>query len=760
MKQKYIFFIVYFLTSLSFVKAQQQFNYFDNEIDKIQKLQNEFDYDQAFSLGSSLLDKALKKGNKRSIANIFMLIGNSYELNGNRVKAINKYNEAFSYARVANAKDLCAELLNRIGEISLLRAGDPIGNAISKFKQSHKFAKEINDSVKIINPLLNLATAYIKDKKYAKAYNSLKSAGRYVNYQKMPVQKANLDIIYGNYYFQVKTYSRAIKHLNGAIKNLRNCIQIATSQSKLTRKITSLYLTLANAHEIKSQILYNQGKFKDAFDSFERYNFCLISSKNLSELMALQYATIKYEVEEYNKTLEKNRIQFEQQENDLVRWKITIILGSILTFLSLAFMWNAFNNSEHRKKLNSILVTKNSQLRVAKNQAEELSGLKSNFISTVSHELRTPLYGVIGLTNLLMENPTEEKRKSYLQSLKFSGDYLLALINDVLQLSKIETEEITLEKSSVNLHMMIEGITSSLTIKQKTNNNKIHVNIDSKINTCILCDPVRLSQILINLMGNALKFTKNGNVYISILDTSEKHTGINSNECMLRFSIKDDGIGIPKEKQNTIFESFTQVKNDHQEYQGSGLGLSIVDKLIQLHNSSIKLISEKGEGSEFFFEIKYEKDLSEKVESIIEDDANKVEDISDKIKLKVLIVDDNKINQIVTQNILKKKGYICQTGNNGLEAIDKVKEHPFDIILMDINMPEMDGLEATENIRKFNTEIPIIALTAVEEGEVRQEALKSGMNDLIVKPYDTQMFFNTLINNISKENLEQLFKEA
>ena len=214
----------------------------------------------------------------------------------------------------------------------------------------------------------------------------------------------------------------------------------------------------------------------------------------------------------------------------------------------------------------------------------------------------------------------------------------------------------------------------------------------------------------------------------------------------LRFIIKDDGIGIPKSKQETIFDNFAQVKNQNQEYEGTGLGLAIVKKLIHLHNSEIHIKSEENVGSEFSFDLSYEKAIKEKDISSKSGDNISIGTTN----FNILIVDDNKINQIVTQNILKKKGYTCDLASNGMDAIDMLKNENFDLVLMDINMPEMNGLDATTVVRTFNTHIPIIALTAVEEGEIRDQALSVGMNDVIIKPYDTQQFFQTIMKNISK----------
>lgn len=264
-----------------------------------------------------------------------------------------------------------------------------------------------------------------------------------------------------------------------------------------------------------------------------------------------------------------------------------------------------------------------------------------------------------------MENPDKKKTNEYLESLKFSGDYLLALINDVLQLSKIETNEVKLEKVSFDIRTLIEGIVNSLHTKQKSNNNTVHIEIDKKINTTLLGDSVRLSQILINLIGNALKFTKDGNIWVNVKCIDNKEDNY-----ILRFIVRDDGIGIPKNKQQTIFDNFAQVKNENQEYEGTGLGLAIVKKLIHLHNSEIHIKSKENQGSEFYFDLYYEKAVKEQEISLKTGENLSIGTSN----FYVLIVDDNKINQIVTQNILKKKGYTCNIANNGMDAIEMLKK--------------------------------------------------------------------------------------
>ena len=381
---------------------------------------------------------------------------------------------------------------------------------------------------------------------------------------------------------------------------------------------------------------------------------------------------------------------------------------------------------------------------VAKDNAERLSQLKTQFFSTVSHELRTPLYGVIGLASILLEDETS-KNKEDLKSLKFSADYLLALINDVLLLNKMDANGVILEKTAYRLSSLTKSITRSFEFSLEQNNNKIHLHIDENLPDKQVGDYVRLSQILMNLIGNAIKFNENGNIWVSIDLLEKTKTGLYKTQ----FTIKDDGIGIPASKQKTIFEEFSQVENRNYNYQGTGLGLPIVKKLLALYESEVILKSEMGKGSIFTFIIDLEANISDKNETkkSLENEGTAIHVFEN---VHILVVDDNRINQKITQKILEKRQFKCSLADDGEQAISLVKKNTYDLILMDIHMPKVDGVEATKEIRKFNAEVPIVALTAVELDEMRATIMNSGMNDIILKPYDISQFLTTILRNLNK----------
>ncbi|HBL80785.1 MAG TPA: hypothetical protein DDZ79_13115 [Aequorivita sp.] len=392
-----------------------------------------------------------------------------------------------------------------------------------------------------------------------------------------------------------------------------------------------------------------------------------------------------------------------------------------------------------RKKLTLTLKEKNQQYLKAKQKSEKLALAKSKFFSTVSHELRTPLYGVIGLSSVLLEDESLKSHRADLKNLKFSADYLLALINDVLQISKLESNTLEEMRVPFDLRELTQSIVSSFQYALVQNKNTLHVNISDNIPNTIIGDRVRLSQILMNLVGNAIKFTTNGNIYITAQEKSISENGVD-----IQFSIEDNGIGIPKGKQKAIFEEFQQVDSENFKIQGTGLGLTIVKKLLEASNSSIKLKSEPGKGSTFSFTLKFEI-----MKHLLQDKV--LGDNNILTGKRILVVDDNRINQIVTKKILENNGMIAVIAENGDTAIAKLQTEMIDLVLMDINMPGKDGIETTQEIRKFDQITPIVALTAIEVEEMRTRIETSGMNDIIVKPYDTDKFLKIILSNLVDE---------
>jgi signal transduction histidine kinase/ActR/RegA family two-component response regulator len=468
-----------------------------------------------------------------------------------------------------------------------------------------------------------------------------------------------------------------------------------------------------------------------------------IQSSNLKEKNAITNDRIAatFQIDEFKKDLQRSEIENELQEKKIYIKTLFNYALIALTIIALLGFYSTFKLSKNRKQLNRILQEKNKLYLEEKTKTERLARAKSDFFSTVSHELRTPLYGVIGLSNILLENNKDHNVTEDLKSLKFSADYLLALINDVLQINKIDSNKIDDEKIDFNLDELIHKIVSTFEYMRRQNKNEIETHLPSDLPQIIHGNATRLSQILMNLIGNASKFTENGIIVISVVIKN-----IQDNKITLGFSIKDNGEGIAISKQNQIFEEFKQGDSLSFNYQGTGLGLPIVKRLLTLSNSKINLDTEVGKGSNFTFDLEYDNVATNQLNHHISQKPLLLE-TSILHGKHILIAEDNRINQMVTKKILEKDGVICTVVENGKDAIEDPNLETYDLILMDVNMPVMNGIEATKVIR-LNYNIPIIALTAVEIEEMKQSILDSGMNDIIIKPYDVNAFKSVIIKNI------------
>jgi PAS domain S-box-containing protein len=365
------------------------------------------------------------------------------------------------------------------------------------------------------------------------------------------------------------------------------------------------------------------------------------------------------------------------------------------------------------------------ELILARKIAEEASIAKSNFLANMSHEIRTPLNGIVGFANLLAGTNLDEKQRKYLSTILKSTEVLLGVINDILDLAKIESGRLQLELVESNLKVELQSSLMLYEAKAREKNVDYNIFIDDNIANCLVFDPVRLQQVLFNLINNAIKFTPAGglvSVRIEKVGEDEEHQYIN-------FSVKDTGIGIPKEKIEKIFEPFEQSDvSITRKYGGTGLGLSISKQLVELMGSKINVESEEGKGSKFYFTLKLKKCVAKTAK-----DTKKTSEIKN-YKAKVLVAEDYEVNRLLISEILKKFGIEPEVAFNGKEAVEKALKNNYDLIFMDIIMPEMDGIEATKKIRQFNLDVPIVALTAHAMKNIKDEVLASGMNDYVVKP--------------------------
>lgn len=581
----------------------------------------------------------------------------------------------------------------------------------------------------------------------------------------------NILLLEAYIYTNIEKYDDAIKNLHALIVNSddKERAYLATKANLQLAKISitlndleeaiihsKAALELAQKHSFAKEIKKAYEQLSNIYETNGNYSESLMYTKELAKIKDSIFNTEKakldadtadkirfdHQMNELNKLQAKNE-ELSESKN---RSEITAILTSaFLTIISLLAV-SLFRNNQIKLKTNDLLYTKNKELELARDAAVSAMEAKTNFLSTVTHELRTPLYAVTGLTHLLLEENPSEHQKEHLKSLKFSGEYLLNFINDILQINKIDADKLEPLSIEFKLEKVLGDVVESLQQNANEKNTELILDYDAKIPKKLLGDPIKLSQIFMNLVGNALKFTKNGKVEVIAKKLKKEE-----DQVKLYFEVRDNGIGISEDQQKNIFDSFEQGSIQiNREYGGTGLGLTIVKSLLGLFGSTINLESELGHGSSFYFEMDLDYESKEGEEVAFELNPEEFQFKG----LHVLIVEDNKINQVITKKMLTKKEITCDIANNGNEAIDLAKSNTYDAILMDIHMPGISGEEATRQIRKFDTVIPIIALTAISLDDSLDSFYEAGCNDVVTKPFKPEVFYQKIGENIFRSKME------
>ena len=399
---------------------------------------------------------------------------------------------------------------------------------------------------------------------------------------------------------------------------------------------------------------------------------------------------------------------------------------------------------KYRLKLEDIIQEKTLALEKSRVQAETSNQLKTSFLSNMSHEIRTPMNAIIGYAHLLEQKITDPEQKEYIERINDASKHLLGIINDILDLSKIEAGKMILEERPFKLDKLIDEVRSI--VIEMVKSKKLYIDIE-KVNCpeILIGDSNRIRQILINLLSNSVKFTDTGGIslVISLVDKFDQHV-------MMSFKVKDTGIGMTNEQQKRLFQEFEQADSSTTRlYGGTGLGLSISKKLSELMKGSLKVESKLNEGSEFILTIPMEIDEHESTLKTI--DLEESFEIKPKQGSKILLAEDNFLSQKLAHRILSNMGMDVTVANNGKIAVDHVKSSPFDLVILDIQMPVMDGIEAAKMIRTFNKETPILAMTANAFSEDIALCIAAGMNDYISKPIDPKSLSRALANWIPED---------
>lgn len=714
-KKAVVFFWILFSFQLSFGQGiGYKDKYARGLYDKALKGLNDLKCSESLLYSQQLLEYALKRNKYDMAAASYNIIGLNFEEFGDLKKSIQYYNSGVSYARLAKNDTIENYLYNNIGNLYYFRMKDS-KKGLYYYQKSYELSKKIDEPRDIAFAEINLADVYLELNEFSK--------GKYY-LQLVEKKMAPNDYEMGMSYYSLMGYYYEMQNdFVNAEKNYLKCVSDFKYQDIEYHKshqmdIYAMVYAFYKKYKKTDLALYyleKHDQLQDELFSKERNIEIKMAG---GDIEALEY---KYKVQqiETEKKIQEQKMKASNRFNKVVLF----FLGFVIVFL--IFIFKGFVNY---RTLSKKLSDYNFQLQVAREKSEEATRLKTQFLSNVSHELRTPLYGVIGMAEILESEHKEIKKSPYFNALKFSSHYLLTLINDVLNVYKIEDNDIEFNYENINVREEIGHIKESMNVIAKSNKNEIIVSIDENVPQYIKTDLTRFSQILINLASNSLKFTKKGKVTISL--SLEK---INDNS-FLKLEVLDTGIGIPEEYIDKIFEKFVQVDvNLQEQYKGTGLGLSIVKRLVELFKGSISVESKIREGSKFTVLFPHIP-----ADEIVVSNQLKTHAHTKLKNLNILVVEDNKINQMVTKKLLEKNGHNFQMAENGLEALLLVEENNFDVILMDINMPVMNGIEASIKIRNLGIKTPIIALTASDKENILKEILekKNGLTDVLVKPFE------------------------
>ncbi|MEO8147577.1 MAG: ATP-binding protein [Bacteroidia bacterium] len=578
-------------------------------------------------------------------------------------------------------------------------------------------------------PLINLSEAYRLTHDYDSA----------LFYARQSIRLAielNRDFALSGGYWETARSFRAIGKSDSALvyyKLAKELIEKGNYDSDLL-----FYTDLADFY-------FSTGNYKLAYEYLQKATAQKDVLFNSDNNKVLKEMDAKYQAS-------KKEQEIMKQEEQIKRQRIlnySMIAVAVFFLLLIFFIYRS-----NRQKQKS-----NKELAVAKERAERSEKFKQQFLANMSHEIRTPLNSVMGMTELVLDSPLNSKQKKYLTGVKKASDNLLHIINDILDLSKIEAGKIEIEQIDFSLRDVIEQVSETLKHKADEKGISLIADVQANIPDVVIGDPVRLNQVLMNLAGNAIKFTEKGSVSIHVIAGEERtkqsaqHEKIASFLAMT-FKIEDTGIGIPKEKLEHVFESFSQAhSSDTRKFGGTGLGLTISKQLVELMGGKISIESEEGSGSTFSFIL--EMPIGSK-EKLLEQKSSAQIDGSILNGLKILLVDDNEDNRIVCRDTLESKATVEITGAiNGQVALDLLAKQDFDLVLMDVQMPVMDGYEATRNIReKFaapKNQIPVIALTASVSRSDLDKCRQAGMTDYIPKPFKTSLLISAIAKATGRE---------
>ncbi len=650
-------------------------------------------------------------------------IGLIYREAKDYLSALKKFEESLEIRKKTDDKNLIAHSYNYIGNIyTNLNKFD---EAEKYYNQSLQLYKEINNYSDMGKVMMNIGKLYYEKSEKEKSVSYRNEAVKLFLDKNKLFAAADAMTDLAEFHKSDGNISEALNHSFKAYKIATENKYTSVRQQSL-KLLSDLYLISNNIQEA-----YNYLKiFDDLKDS-------IAQREAQRKLVNLEFSNeFQRRDREMSSMKSENQLKQLTIENQSRKNTFLLIITTAI-FVLLVVIFFAFRLQRKSLKIlqdrNKVIDENNKKIEIsmkmledAKEEAEKNARIKSEFLSIMSHELRTPMNAVLGMTQVIMdENPRKDQLEN-LETIKISAQNLLDIINDILDYNRLESGKIFLEHKDFSLKNLMAKLFRIFSYSMKQKGLTLNYNYDSSLGESFIGDEIRLGEIITNLIGNAIKFTDSGAITVDI-----KKIGNKPNTSLIRFSVKDTGIGISQQNITNIFDSFTQEKTDTtRKYGGTGLGLSIVKKLLELMNGRIFVESKVGEGSKFYFEIELE-NSDKKFEQVIKEP----ESAPTKVNLsRILIVEDNTVNQLVMKKMLKNTGIEIDIADNGKIGFEKVLQNKYDLVFMDLLMPEMDGYEATREIRNFNKDIPIVALTADVMKGVEAKTKEAGMNNYLTKP--------------------------